>query len=1113
MIPAALPSDEAARLQTLRATELLDSAPEERFDRLTRLARQCLDVPIALVSLVDELRQWFKSRQGLAACETSREISFCGHAILDAEIFEVPDASLDPRFADNPLVTGELGLRFYAGAPLSVDGYRVGTLCVADRRPRRLTTGERAVLRGLADCVQEEIGRVTADRLETQLAASSARSTTILHGLTDLALLVDREGVCIDCNEHPDLYQPRAMVLGRRLADILPPVLHARCLDAIAAAQGTGAQIELAYHLDVPGGAADFEARFQRLDGAQTLIIIRNISREKATQAALLRQHRLTDMIARAQLRFIREAERRRAFDGLLDDLLTLTTSEYGFIGEVLHGADGAPYLETYAITDVAWDEESRAFYAAGAPEGMDLVALNTLFGAAMVTARPVFANDLQGDPRRGGLPPAHPRLDAFLGIPILHGGEPVAMIGLANRPGGYDEGTVEFLQPLLITLGQLVVAARVQERHRQDQRALERFKGTVDRALDCVLMFDTDELRFFYGNDGAVKQTGCSRSELLTMYPWDIATNLTPEQCRTRLGSLRREGEDRLTFESNHRHRDGRTFPVEVSIQYVAPEDESPRFVAVIRDITERKQVEAERSRVTMLLTKVLAAASEISIIATDPEGVITIFNAGAERMLGYSAAEMVGRETPAIVHLPEEVAARGAELTAALGRPVAGFRVFVEPLERANSDAHEWTYVHRDGRQFPVSLVATALRSTDGRVVGYLGMAQDITERKQAETILREQAEHTRAIVDNMVDGVIAIDQRGIIASFNLAAERIFGFSEREVVGKNVNVLMPSPHREAHDGHLQRFIETGEARVIGIRRELEGQRADGSLFPLELAISQITRMGRPMYVAMVRDITDRKRDERMKREFVSTVSHELRTPLTCITGALGLISGGALGEMTPDARAMLDVAYDNSKRLTDLINDLLDMEKITAGKMHFEFRVQPLLPIVEQALEANRAYGTGRRVTLMLTGEKDDHCVRVDSLRLTQVLSNLLSNAIKFSPEGGIVEVAVRRCEPWMSVSVRDHGKGIPADFRDRVFQKFAQADASDSRELGGTGLGLAITRELLERMGGRIGFESVEGAGATFTFELPLWEEQVPAPEVPETGRSTRSTRRAS
>lgn len=1103
MTPPGLPPDEAARLQALRATELLDSEPEERFDRLTRLAQQCLGVPVALVSLVDESRQWFKSRPGLDVCETPREISFCGHAILAGEIFEVSDASLDPRFADNPLVAGEFGLRFYAGAPLLADGHRVGTLCIIDRRPRCLTASEKAVLRGLADCVQEEIGRICAQRLQAQIAVSSARSTSILHGLTDLALVVDRGGVCIECNDHPDLYQPRAAVLGRRLGDILPPALLGRCLEAMDAANTTRERVAITYHLDVPGGAADFEAWFQRLDDEQTLIVIRNISREKATQAALLRQHRLSDMIARAQLRFIREEDRRRAFDELLDDLLALTTSEFGFIGEILQDEGGAPYLDAYAIT-------GRGDACARAPDSADTTecrALEIMSGVAMVTAQAVIANDPRCDPRLAGLPPGQPPLDAFLGIPVVHDGETVAVIGLANRPGGYDESVIEFLHPLLVTIGQLVVAARIQEQHRQDQLALERFKGTVDRAHDCVFMFDVDELRCFYGNEGALRQLGCTHDELMTMQPWDIAPALTLERCREQLASLESGGRDALTFESGLRHRNGERIPVEVFLQCMAPDNEPARIVAIVRDISERRHAEAERTRVTTLLTNVLAAASEFSIIATDPDGVITIFNAGAERMLGYSAVEMVGRQSPAIIHLPEQVLARSAELTAELGYPVNGFRVFVEALERTSSDAREWTYVHRDGHQFPVSLVVTAVRATDGRVVGYLGIGHDITERRRTETMLREQAEHTRAIVDNMIDGVIAIDPRGIVASFNRAAERIFGRRAEEVIGKNINMLMPSPYREGHDGYLRNFHKTGEARVIGLRRELEGQRADGTQFPLELAVSQVTRMGQPMYVGMVRDITDRRRDERMKREFVGTVSHELRTPLTCITGALGLIAGGALGEVTPGAREMLDIAYSNCKRLTDLINDLLDMEKISAGKMHFELCVQPLLPIVEQAVAVNRAYGSGRRVTLTIVGEPDDHRVRVDSLRLIQVLSNLLSNAIKFSPEGGVVEIALQHSGSRVSVSVRDHGKGIPAAFRERVFQKFAQADASDTRELGGTGLGLAITRELLARMDGHVDFESVEGAGATFTFDLPIWDEQGAVPEGPPTQRSLR------
>jgi CheY-like chemotaxis protein/anti-sigma regulatory factor (Ser/Thr protein kinase) len=227
------------------------------------------------------------------------------------------------------------------------------------------------------------------------------------------------------------------------------------------------------------------------------------------------------------------------------------------------------------------------------------------------------------------------------------------------------------------------------------------------------------------------------------------------------------------------------------------------------------------------------------------------------------------------------------------------------------------------------------------------------------------------------------------------------------------------------------------------------------------------------------------------MKSEFVSTVSHELRTPLPSITGALGLIVGGALGEVPRKAAEMLGIAHANGQRLTALINDLLDMEKISSGKLHFDMRVQLLSPIVEQAIEANRSYGFARGVSIALVDAPANGTVEVDSLRLTQVLSNLLSNAIKFSPDGGVVEVAVEHRGPSLSVSVRDRGPGIPTAFRDRVFQKFAQADASDTRARGGTGLGLAITRDLVERMSGHIGFESVEGAGATFTFELPNFD----------------------
>ncbi|HQT32151.1 MAG TPA: PAS domain S-box protein [Thiobacillus sp.] len=510
----------------------------------------------------------------------------------------------------------------------------------------------------------------------------------------------------------------------------------------------------------------------------------------------------------------------------------------------------------------------------------------------------------------------------------------------------------------------------------------------------------------------------------------------------------------------------------------------------AVFSDITEQRAADMAVRQTQKFLTDVLAAASEVAIVATDRDGLVTIFNKGAERLLGYSAAEIVGKLTPAVLHVPDEVMARAAELSTEFGRLIEGFQVFVEKPERDGSETREWTYVHKNGHPIPVSLVVTTMRDDAGEITGYLGIAENITERKQAETALREQAQHTQAVLDNMVDGIITIDGAGIIGSFNPAAERIFGYTPAEVVGRNVKMLMPNPHRDAHDSYLRNYQATGVARIIGIGREVEGQRRDGSLFPMDLAISEVTRQGRPLYVGMVRDITERKRMERMKSEFVSTVSHELRTPLTSISGALGLVTGGALGALPEQARQMVEIAHKNSQRLTHLINDLLDMEKIAAGKLHFEMRPQPLMPLIEQALEANRPYGIERQVTLVLNGEAAAAEVRVDSQRLMQVLANLISNAVKFSPDGGTVEITVRTIDGKARVAVADHGPGIPESFRASVFQKFSQADASDTRQKGGTGLGLAITRELVERMGGRIGFDSVEGDGATFWFDLPLF-----------------------
>ena len=355
-------------------------------------------------------------------------------------------------------------------------------------------------------------------------------------------------------------------------------------------------------------------------------------------------------------------------------------------------------------------------------------------------------------------------------------------------------------------------------------------------------------------------------------------------------------------------------------------------------------------------------------------------------------------------------------------------------------------------------------------------------------------------QAVVDHSFDGILIVDGSGLVRSLNPAGERMLGCRESDVLGQPISLFLPFLE-EVEEGSRTFLEETAGDVIAGSPAEFTARRITREEFPAEISVSRMELalgsktlerrlQARWIYLITIRDITERKHAEQLKNDFISTASHELRTPLTSIGGALGLLTGGAAGDIPVDAMRLLRIAKNNSDRLVRLINDMLDLERIETGAMRVRREPVVLFDVLDSAIVENQGYGDGYDVTFKLIDCDPDVVVFADTDRLSQVMANLLSNAAKFSPRKSTVEISTWRRGNMIRVGVSDRGPGVPEEFRDRIFAKFSQADTSDSRQRGGTGLGLSIVKAFIEAMGGSVSFESAPDNGTTFYFDLPLW-----------------------
>ena len=505
--------------------------------------------------------------------------------------------------------------------------------------------------------------------------------------------------------------------------------------------------------------------------------------------------------------------------------------------------------------------------------------------------------------------------------------------------------------------------------------------------------------------------------------------------------------------------------------------------------DPKERSSENAARRHDVMAeeLGLLIDGATNYAIYMLDPQGCVTIWNRGAERIKGWTEAEIIGRNFE-IFYQPDDVVA---------GKPA---RDLVRASEHGRVEEESWR-IRKDGSEFLASVTITALRDEGGALRGFGKVVRDITDQRAAEAAVSRREHHLRSILATVPDAMIVMDECGTVASFSAAAERVFGYTEAEIVGRNVSLLMPTADRDAHDDHLRNYLATGIRHVIGNVREVTARRNNGESFPIELAVGEVSIAGERIFTGFIRDMTGRRETERKMRDLqsellhisrvsamgtmASTLAHEINQPLTAIANYLETIREMIVQSDDAQLREVaeaVDLATAQSLRAGNIVRRLRAF--VDGGETGF--RVERLDELVEEATSLGLLGAHEAGITVTMKIEPGLDLVLVDRVQIQQVLVNLIRNAIQSMCESSLKELTIASApdrDGWVKVTVADTGAGVDAALRERLFEAFA------TTKEGGMGLGLSICRTIVEAHAGRIWAEAVEGGGTAFHFCVPL------------------------
>ena len=1127
-----IPKNEDQRLAALRRLEILDFSPEERFDRITRLAQHLFDVPITMINLVDSNNVHAKSCQGLPKIEIPRAISFCGHAILEKEPLVIPDMLLDERFADNPFVANEFQIRFYAGYPLStLDGYRVGTLCIMDQRPRQLSEQALASLQDLARMVENELNYVriiahkdaTLQKAHEELERRVEERTTEL-AQTNIALkreITERKQVEAILRQQEEQFRLIFELAPTGMVILAPDGQFLRVNQTYCDMVSYSAEellernfTELTHPNDIEpnlrlnqklwqGEISDYqmEKRYQHKDGHFIHVLLQVSLTRNADSQPLHFVGQIVDISdrirAEAALR-ASEAHFRtivqtspipmlvsRKKDGLvlyankpLGDLIGLSTDE--LIGDKTPNYYDDP-ADRKALLDKINKEGVVRNYEACLKK-----ADGTLFWAILTIQPMTFA------------------------------GEPALFSGV------YDITVRKQAEAELIHFtNQLRAAADISNQINTILDPDQLLHEVIDLLqmrfnfyhVHIYLLEEAGKYLYIQAGSGEIGRQLYEQNHKIAM---DHEQSIVVQAARRQEIILVNDTSIEPNFLPNPLLPETQA---EVAVPILAG-----RQLLGVFDIQDNQ---SDRFRVSDLDT-LSTVSSQIAIALENAR--LFAERASAEAVLRESEARLrtVITNTPIILYMTDRDGiftlseGRALERLGLMPNQTVGLSIFdlyaenqtfLENIQAILAGEERVWIAEINGLVYESQ--GAPLRDETGQLIGMIGVGMDVTEQRQAEEALRDSDRRLAQFLEAMPIGVLVADKDTTPFYANQVAQEIFG-------AEIASGIPQEPLTSIYPIYVADTEQTYPPNQLPVIQALAGKRItindmevhqEQKIIPVEAKTTPILdKNGQIVYgVVAIQDITERKQIERdltqalnkaleanrLKTELLARVSHELRTPLNAIIGYTDLLQESVYGPLAKKQQDTVERIFINGKKLMHQINNLLDQAQIERGtiKLHIApFRPIDLIDNIQSVLEP-AARDKGLNFSAYIAKELPD-TLWGDLQRLQDILINLVGNAIKFTDRGSVDLQLYQADDMYWALQVRDTGQGIPAEAQSYIFESFRQVDGSMTRQHDGVGLGLSIVRRLTTQMGGDISLKSTVGKGSIFTVTLPFDPEQEPS-----------------